>query len=182
METTYSITVDSCQISWIVMSGINKGVVKHRSECDFTLDKQLPFLSKILDKVFEDRTNVRTIRTLFWGRLLPDGGKDFVMSQRLAIAAKASPLWDAERGRPKSSEFINVFIARLANEAVIYKELNELFEKHKMKLRVSGVEKVLVANANQFPFFDELRKRGIKATEKLPYDCMTWFSVSTEGL
>jgi hypothetical protein len=31
--------------------------------------------------------------------------------------------------------------------------------------------------AAELPFYDELRKAGVQATDKLPFACMVWFSL-----
>lgn len=174
METTYHITAGACQISWIVnKSDPDKSVVRHRSKCNLPLNEQVPLLSKILAEIL----NAGAFHTLFWGRLVPDKKDYLEMSFRLAIAAYESPLWDSKRGVPKKGHK-NAFIVKIANKANIYNELKELFEEFNRKLEFTSAEKVLVLNADKLPFFDRLKKYGVNATDKLPFDCMTWFSVS----
>jgi hypothetical protein len=61
---------------------------------------------------------------------------------------------------------------------MIYPELKELFERFQRTIRFSCAEKVLVTEAAKLPFYDQLKQRGVKASDKLPFDCMAWFSVS----
>jgi len=36
----------------------------------------------------------------------------------------------------------------------------------------------LCSAAEKLPFFDHLKQKGVKKTDRLPFGCMTWFSVS----
>lgn len=181
-QTTYSIAKGTCRIHWVVFtSGINLGVVLHRSDCTLPLPEQIPLISRVLGKVLENASSVGVFRTLFWGRLYPDGRPDPELAMRLAVAAKRSALWDAARGLPKTTENLNTFIRKLANEASIYAELREAFRKAGLDLQVVAVEKVLVLRAKALPFFERLPKSEIRPTDRLPYDCMTWLSVKKAG-
>lgn len=177
-ETTYTVESGLCRISWIV-SGfeINRGVVRHRSQCSLPLPQQVPLIAKVMDRVFGDSSGTGTPRTLFWGRLYPDGRQDFVLAMRLAVAAKRSALWDASRGRARTGNENNL-VRKLANEALIYAELRDMFRGSGLDIQVAAVEKVLVIPAGQLPFFEQLPKDEVKETDKLPYDCMTWFSIT----
>lgn len=177
-ETVYSINENNCQISWtIYKSEINKGVVRHRSNCNLPFKDQIPLLSKILDRVLKDNDR-NSIHTLYMGRLIYSFGKDnSEMAQRLALGAKKSSLWDAEKGMPISGHE-NTFVKNLANEKIIYWELKKLFEKYNLSIKVKAVEKVLIKRGDKLPFGDWLKMQGVKDTDKLPFDCMIWFSIS----
>jgi hypothetical protein len=178
METTYRIKTTACEIGWIVYnSDLNKGVVKNHSNCSLSLQDRVPLLSRILAELLSDQETAVSFHTLFWGRLTPSTKQDTEMSYRLAMAAHFSRLWDSERGSPKSGH-VNDLIVKLANDATIYSELKKMFEMRDRNLEFSGAEKVLVMKADQLPFFDQLKKHGVKATDKLPFDCLSWFSVS----
>jgi len=143
------------------------------------LSEQTPLLEKICSEFFSKDRNAQAFRTLFWGRLAPDEPRPALqeMSLRLALAAHKSPGWDTKRGRPKNGD-INGFVRDLANRAMIYPELKELFARFHKSVVFSCAEKVLVQKAEKLPFFEQLKQQGVKATDKLPFDCMTWFSVS----
>lgn len=178
METTYSIAADTCEIRWIVHnSDVNKGIVRHRSECNLPLKEQVPLLSKILARILEDCDNISTINTLFIGRLIHFSNGPSEMSRRLAIAAKQSSLWDTGEGKPISGHE-NDFVVKLANKEIIYSELKDLFQRFNLTIEVVNVEKVLITNADKLPFFPWLKRQGIRDTHKLPYDCLLWFSIS----
>jgi hypothetical protein len=139
---------------------------------------QIPLLEKIGAAFFEKDKNAPAFRTLFWGRLEPDNqGAPRELALRLALAAYKSPGWDAKKGKPKSGD-INGFVRDLANKEMIYPELKKLFEQFHRSIKFSCAEKVLVQRADKLPFYDQLKQRGVKATDKLPFDCMTWFSVT----
>ena len=176
-ETTYTGASGPCRIDWVI-SGleINRGVVRHRSRCSLPLAEQIPLISAVMDRVLQDARGADAPRTLFWGRLYPDGHPDYVLAMRLAVAAKRSKLWDASQGRARSGN-VNLLVRQLANDALIYQELREMFRRRGLEIQVASVEKVLISRADKLPFFERLPKSEIKAADKLPYDCMTWFSI-----
>lgn len=178
-ETIYSLGDASCGLSLTVyQSEINRGVVAVRSQCVLSWQRQLSLFEKGLAKVLEDEKQARTFRALSWGRLAPDQRVPQEMSYRLALAAFLSPLWDKKRGRAKTGHENN-FVVELANKANIYRELKLIFEALNLSVRFSSAEKVLVLEAEKLPFFDALKMHGVQAKDKLPFDCQTWFSVSS---
>jgi hypothetical protein len=135
---------------------LNKDILRLRSESELPLKDQVEIISMILEKMPKERR----FRTFFIGRLQNAFGADHTLSERLSLAAGQSPLWDKEKGRPRSGHE-NQCVKEIANQAMIYPELKEMFAKHGYEIEVSSVEKVL-----------------IDTQTKLPYDCMTWFSLS----
>jgi len=177
--TIYRISSKDCTIEWIARDS-EVGVIKHLARCSAPLSQQLPLLIKICAEFFSKDKNAGEFRTLFLGRLTPDGSKpdSQEMSLRLSLAAHKSPGWDIKRGRPKSED-MNGFVRDIANSEMIYPELKELFERFHKSIKFSCAEKVLVSEAGKLPFFDKLNQNGIKASDRLPFDCMTWFSISS---
>ncbi len=174
--TQYSISKGGCTLTWIARNS-EKGVVLHRSQCAAPLTVQVKLLENICRVFFQNNEHAQSLRTVFWGRLEPDmpnGSRE--LSLRLALAAHQSPDWDARRGRPGNGDF-NGFVKALANSSLIYPELKELFERFHKTIRFSCAEKVLVMEAGKLPFYEQLKQHGVKASERLPFDCMTWFSV-----
>jgi hypothetical protein len=177
-STIYSISSQGCTIEWIARNS-EIGVIKCQTRCALPLSQQLPLLTLICNEFFSKDKNALAFRTLFWGRLAPDRSTPATheLSLRLALAAHKSLGWDAKRGRPKNGD-INRFVRDLANREKIYPELRALFENFHRSITFSSAEKVLVLEAGKLPFFDQLNHYGIKASDRLPYDCLTWFSVS----
>ena len=177
-ETTYRISYEDCKIEWIA-SNTDVGVIKHRSHCSLSLSQQLPMLTKMCAAFFTRDRNAQAFHTLFWGRLTPDGTKPGLqeMSLRLALAAYKSADWNTKTGKPKNGD-VNGFVRDLANGELIYPELKELFEHFNRSIRFSCAEKVLVLEAGKLPYYDQLEQYGIRENDKLPFDCMAWFSVS----
>jgi hypothetical protein len=185
-ETEYKIAADNCTITWTVYtSELNRGVIGHRSDCSLSLREQAPLIAKLLRKVLETNGAGR-FHTLSWGRLYaygnPNENADTTMAVRLALAAKRSPQWDSERGRPRNGKAnglvdVNGSVRTLANNATIYKELQSVFAESGLELQLSSAEKVLIFRAGQMPFFKTLQKSGVRASDRLPFDCLTWFSV-----
>jgi hypothetical protein len=137
---------------------LNKGILRLRSDSNLPLKKQIRWLSKILGRVLQDEER-GDLRTLYIGRLeYAFGPKNKQMSERLAEAASKSPLWNKRARRPYSGH-ANDSVKKIANQAMIYPELKEVFKKHKMDLKFSSAEKVLINS------------------DGLPFDCLTWFSI-----
>ncbi len=136
-EMIYSATTGSCRISWVLSNlEINRGVIRQRSRCSLPLPEQLPLISKVLGRVLGAAAGAAVPRTLYWGRLFPGEQQDYVMAMRLALAAKRSKLWDASRGRARTGN-PNLVIRNLANDALIYGELRDLFNGHGLGLQLS---------------------------------------------
>ena len=175
--TVYSVSSGDCRIEWIARNS-EIGVIKFRSQCALSLAGQIPLLEKIGAAFFEKDKNAPAFRTLFWGRLEPDNqNAPRELSLRLALAAHKSPGWDAKRGKPKSGD-INGFVRDLANKEMIYPEIKKMFEQFHRSIKFSCAEKVLVQRADKLPFYEQLKQKGVRAADKLPFDCMTWFSVT----
>ncbi|MBN1545043.1 MAG: hypothetical protein JW902_00120 [Syntrophaceae bacterium] len=175
--TIYSLVTKDCTIKWIARN-CEIGVIKHWSRCTLPLAEQTPSWKQIAQEFFSHNPNAAALRTLFWGRLDPDvtaGNRE--LSLRLAVAAHQSPDWDLKRGKPKNGD-INGFVKDLANQAMIYPELKAVFSSFNKNISFVSAEKVLVTEAARLPFYDQLKQRGIRAKDRLPFDCMAWFSVS----
>ena len=176
-ETSYTASAGNCRVSWTVYkSELNRGVIRHRSDCGRPPGEQAPLIAKVLRKVIETDAGAAQFRTLSWGRLYSGGTCDATMALRLALAAKRSAEWDAARGAPQGGD-INGWARKLANDAPIYEELRPVFRNAGLEIRLSGVEKVLVMPAGRLPFFEKLREAGVRAEDKLPFDFQAWFSV-----
>lgn len=175
-EAHFAIVERDCRISWTVYrSEANRGVIRHWADCGQALGEQARLIGEVLQKMRMTGAGTE-FRTLSWGRLHPDGARDVTMPLRLAQAALESAEWDSAKGRPRSRD-INGFIRALANDAVIYRELRPVFERAGLEISVASVEKVLVLPAGRLPFYEALKKAGVRAEQKLPFDCQTWFSV-----
>ena len=171
-DTTYEISSGPCRIRWTVTRfGVNQGIAQHRAQCSLPLSEQIALNSSILDKVLESEP---TFRTLFLGRLTPFPE----LSVRLAAAAKRSPEWDAGRGRPKSGKPVATYLADVfsSSDPALFAEWKQLFEERGLAFAVSGVEKVSVGVAGTLPYFPQLRAQGVRADDRVPFDCLIWFS------
>jgi hypothetical protein len=73
------------------------------------------------------------------------------------------------------------YVVKLANQEQIYSELLQAFREHDRSIRVSHIEKVRVLPAAELPFWRRLEREGVKPTDRLPFDCMLWFSIGREG-
>ena len=154
-ETIYTLEDNSISLT-TCETELNKNILHLRSQSELPLKEQVAIISRILKKLPKERR----FHTFFIGRLLNAFGADRTLSERLSLAASQSALWDKEKGRPRSGH-ANQCVKEIANQAMIYPELREMFAKHGYEIEVSSVEKVL-----------------IDPQTKLPYDCLTWFSLS----
>lgn len=178
--TRYSITSGDCSITWTAYtSELNRGVVKHSSRCPEPFPDHLLLLKEVCSVFLARDKYAAVFHTLFWGGLVPEQGLAlFDMPFRLALAAYRSPHWDARKGRPKKGD-INAFVKALADREQIYPELKELFRGFQRDITLSSVEKVRVFAAGKLPFYKQLGMQGVRASDRLPFDFMAWFSVTT---
>lgn len=159
---------------------LNKEVLQLRSNSNLSLKQQIDLLAKIFERVLKDNDK-SSFNTLFIGRLVYAFGENNTeLSERLALAAFKSPLWNKEKGKPVSGHE-NDFVKDISNKALIYVELKKMFEKFGLAIKVSDVEKVLIGTPDKMPFGDSLKKQGAKETDKLPFDGMIWFSILSKA-
>jgi len=161
-ETSYAIVdEDGGEISLTTyQTELNKGVLRLRSTSEQPLEVQINMLDRIIGRVLRDEKR-EGFKTLSIGRLVNAFGKNNTqMSERLSMAAYRSSAWNNYSGRPVSGH-VNDLVVKLANNAKIYSELKQLFEKYGFSIRFSSAEKVLVSPKN-----------------KLPYDCLSWFNIA----
>ena len=155
-ETIYALEDNSISLT-TYETELNEDILRLRSKSELPLKEQVGSISRILTKLPKERK----FRTFFIGRLIDAFGADRTLSERLSLAASQSPLWDHAKGDPRIGHE-NKFVKEIANQAMLYPELKEMFAKHGYEIQVASVEKVL-----------------IDPQTKLPYDCMTWFSLSS---
>lgn len=172
-EVDYEIRSSAdCRIRWAVSrTGVNAGIAQLRSDCRVTTDEQLALQAKVLARVATDEPG---LRTLFWGHL----GKWPEWSARLALAATRSASWDAKAGQPKAGVSLNAFVLTLMSQNDMFSDLRQLLADLHLRMKVSGIEKVSVAVAGDLPSFARhLATEGVSASDKVPLDCLIWFSV-----
>lgn len=177
--TIYTASSGDCSITWIAYNaGPNQGVIKHSPRCAAPMTMQVSLLTKICTAFFGNDKDARSFRTLFWGGLEAERKPaSQELPLRLALAAYRSPGWDVRKGQPKNGD-INGFVKKLANGEPIYPELQELFQPFDIHITLAVVEKVRVLEAGKLPFYSQLKQQGVKETDRLPFDCMAWFSLS----
>jgi len=174
--TIYSIQNNGCTIEWITHNN-EVGVIKYWPQCSLSLAEQVPLLVQLCTTYLRKDKDAQAFRALFWGRLLPDGLRaPPELSMRLALAAHASPDWDAKQGRAKNGHDYDL-ARELGNSEMIYPELKELFERFNKSIKIACMEKLCILMAKDLPFFEQLKQHGVKAEEKLPFDAMTWFAI-----
>jgi hypothetical protein len=177
--TIYTAASGDCSITWIAYSaGPNQGLIKHSPRCNAPMALQYSLMTEICRALFGRHKDAQAFRTLFWGGLESEQKPaSQELPFRLALAAFRSPGWDVKQGKPKNGD-INGFIKNLANGDTIYPELKELFRRFDRRITLAIVEKVRVHEAGKLPFYSQLKQQGVTATDRLPFDCMAWFSLS----
>jgi hypothetical protein len=175
----YSSPADGCRLQWrYYVSGLNQGLIKSETTCTRPLLQQKAGLQALWLSLHREAGEASRPRTLFWGRLLPDTPQDDLdMSFRLAAAAHRSPEWNSARGVARTGNN-NRVAARLAEEARIYRDLEEVFAPSGYRIKISSVEKVLVLKAETLPYWPRLKGEGVDGKEKLPIDFMVHFSLT----
>jgi hypothetical protein len=128
----------------------------------------------------ENPSRVQALRTLHWGRILPDGAADDTLALRIALAAWRSADWNAKTGRPRSGD-INAFVLALARSGRIFREFEGAFGALGLTVEPAAVEKVLVSPAGVLPFADALAKSGVRAGDTVPWDAQLWLSIRPRG-
>ena len=170
-QTTYEINSGACRIRWTVMrSGINAGNARHNADCSLPLNEQIALNGKILERVLASGP---PFRTLFFGsvRQSPE------LSIRLAVVAARSAGWDRVRGRPTVSRTTDRYLLELlSSDNAVFAEWQRLFETHHLAFAVSGIEEVSVGPAQTLSNFQQLSAQGVKATDRVPFSGLIWFS------
>jgi hypothetical protein len=102
------------------------------------------------------------------------------MPARLVLAAARPAEWNAAKGARRSGD-VNGWVRKPANEAPVYEELRPVFSPSGRDIKLSSVEKVLVQPAGRPEFFEKLREGGVRASDRVPFDCQAWFPVRPAG-
>jgi hypothetical protein len=176
-QTTFEIIAGDCRIAWTTFaSEPDRGVIRHRADCTLPLREQAPLLAKLLRAALSAGSDANGFRSLDWGRIYPDGARDATLAVQLALAAKRSPEWDAARGAPRRGD-LNAWVKKRANETSFHADVLPVFRASGLHIRLSSVEKVLVLPAGKLPFYGSLRRQGVQAEDRLPFDFQAWFSI-----
>lgn len=174
-ETQLTLTEGDCRITWTIYeSELNAGGIRHRSNCARDLAGQAPMLRALLRRAMQEQVVQEKFRTLSWGRLVPDGARDYTLGIRVALAAKRAEDWNLRTGRPLIG-VREVWVARALEQGDLHAEVRTAFAEEGWHLRVTSVEKALVAPAGKLPFFARLRAAGVKETDRVPFDVQLWF-------
>lgn len=184
---TYALEQDGCSICWEVnVDRQNKKITLSsrqpaNAECTIPFKKQLPLHRKIFNEIFKDWEK-KQFQTLFTGpmhRIEPAG----TWNIRIAMAAADSPEWTdwcSNYPNHSSGKSINQIFVELADQVDAYRELESLFKEFGLKIALNSVEKVFNGKAEDLPFFQELKSKGLKGNRRVIYDAgMIYFSISS---
>ena len=171
-ETAYRVSGGkACSLSWtLAQTGPNRTVAQLRTDCELPLERVLSMSDQIIDAIEKaEPGRFRDLETLFVGGLsgLPE------MRSRLVLLASGSGEWDPLRGEPRSGS-VDALVQRYAQRSGFLKGWEQVFLRHGVRIEVAGVEDVRIEKAGSLPFFDELRRNGIRANDRVPSTCLLW--------
>jgi len=145
-----------------------------RNDCPQPLEAKLTLLSAMIEMLIPEAEDRHTISSLFVGRLVLTFPE---IAQRLAKSASESPEWDQKRPW-KEPGYSNRFVLQLMKHDNLFPELSETLKGFGYKVQVASVEKILMAKPKDTSFGDQLLEEGADPQIKLPFDALTWFSLS----
>ena len=171
-ETVFRVSEGkACSLSWtLAQTGPNRAVAQLRSDCVLPLERVLSMSDQILDTIEKtEPERFRALDTLFVGGLssLPE------MRSRLVLLTSGSGEWDPARGKPRSGG-MDALVHKYAQRSGFLKGWEEIFLRHGVRIEVAGVEDVRIEKAGSLPFFDELRRKGIAANDRVPSTSLLW--------
>lgn len=171
-ETVYRVSAGTaCNLSWtLAETEPNRTVAQLRNDCDVPLERVLSLSGQVMDAIEEkEPARFSALKTLFVGGLssLPE------MRPRLVLLVTGSGQWDPKRGAPVAGG-VDALIQKYSQRSGFLKGWEEVFRRHGVQIEVAGVEDVRIEKAGSLPFFDELRRHGIGANDRVPSTCLLW--------
>jgi hypothetical protein len=147
--------------------------LSYRNECEAALGANVRTLAALLAALFGAADLPAEITHLDAGRLVMTWPE---VALRLALAARGSPEWDAERAW-RNDGFANAQVRELANRERIFREVEAVFERHGRRVSLTSVQKVLIGPPELTPIAAQLRAQGVGERERLPFDAQLWFEL-----
>lgn len=192
---TFKIDADSaCSVSWTVSkikpgSGNPQGrLTLSTREYGYgsTAHCSLPFRAFaaqnriILDSIFARWGNARIEG---FGFPSFQRGKDYSWNIPVAIASARSEKYrDYRKHYPKVNTSSNALFVEFANQSDAYKELQDLFVRYGLDVRLQSVEKVFAGPVSESPFKDTLLAAGLKPKDRILWDAgSTYFSLNRKS-
>lgn len=137
--------------------------LRYRNECEPALAANLRALAALKIALFGTAGPPERVMQLDAGRLVMTWPE---LALRLALAARASPDWDAARAA-RNDGYANAFVRDLANRRRLFHELDDLLGRD---VTLASVEKVLIGAPALTPIAAPLRAHGVGERERLPFD------------
>lgn len=144
--------------------------LRYRNECEPVLAANLRALGALQAALFGPAGLPGQVTQLDAGRLVMTWPE---LALRLALAARASPDWDAVRAA-RNDGYANAFVRDLANRQRIFHELDGLLDR---EVTLASVEKVLIGPPQMTPIAAALRAQGVGEAERLPFDAQLWLQL-----
>lgn len=150
--------------------------LRYRNECAQPLAAKLALFAQLVEAAARGGVPLGEATTLALGRLV-----DFPeLVTDVALAARAAPDWDAEKGRVRGAATprgLNRYFARLLDDTGVLRPFLAALAASGVSAGKASVEKVLVGPPAMTPVADALRARGVGPADKLPFDAMVWLSL-----
>jgi hypothetical protein len=154
------------ELLWFT-SGVNRGMLKNFSACPGSWAVRGEVLRSVLRAIREESSDSSLPGSVYWGSIAEG---DPESACRLALAAAASPHWDARKGKARSGND-NLAVRTLVQEADVYREMGDVFGAEGYRLTVGGVEKVRVFEGGR------LGCAGLNGKGKYPFDALIGFRI-----
>jgi len=155
------------------LSHSSPGALRYRNECEPVLSANVRMLAALMAALFGTAALPDEVTQLDAGRLVmtwPD------LALRLALAARASPDWDAKRAA-RDDGHANALVRDLANRQGVFREIEDLFGRRGRGVALASVQKVLIGPPGLTPIAAQLRASGVGEREPLPFDAQLWFQL-----
>ena len=75
---------------------------------------------------------------------------------------------------------MDALIRKYGQDSGFLKGWEEMFRRHRVRIDFRGVEDVRIEKAGSLPFFDELRRLGVGANDRVPSTCLLWISADSQ--
>jgi len=153
----------ACMIAW--RWDKHKALLHNDMDCSIALVEMEKIHTRLLDRVM--RNPSPSLRALYWGRLKQN------RAHMLRFVLLMDKMW-----RSNQPALIDpVDLVQLLNKHHVFRELEQVFARQNMVLKVSQVKSLLFKRASRTPIYTELKKRGFRARQTVPYDAIIWFSI-----
>jgi len=182
-DYAFVVEIEGCRIQWNVVEFKKPRERKYlsvRKNCFIPFSEQAHIHKAILEIIFS-KWPIIDFDSISWGSF--GDNSDWSWNIPIAIASSKSEEYRDYRMNYPNSKItsINDIFIRLANEAIAYHDLKQLFQEFDADIELSGVEKVFVSKAKDLPFYPVLKNTGIRSNMRLIYNVgLSYFKIKKQ--